>query len=464
MKTMEKTWRLLTIMMVAMVSLSLSSCGGGDDDEPNGNNGGTNGGGNSGGGSTTELVFTGSVADVTSSSATISGNFTSSANVGSLQLGVLYSTERSTIDNRQGVLALSSNIAGNSYTVELSNLWSNTIYYYRAYMVSGGNTYYGSVSSFTTSQGELVTTGDATDITYYSATISSSFRNSYITSFSELGVQYSDSKEFLENNRGLATLTSAVTSGNVFTVSLDGLSEQTTYYYRAYVKTSQTTYYGETKSFTTATYTFNSNGHEYVDLGLPSGTLWATMNVGASKPEHFGDYYAWGETTTKTSYTEDNYKWKGLTKEELVSRGIVSEIRTSNSSYIYCLTASYDVAALKWGGDWRMPTSNEISELERYTNTTATTQNGVYGFLLTSTQNQKSIFLPAGGYWRGAEFFNYSNTSRYPNCYYASYWSSELSNYDNSNAYDIHMDTYDMRSIGSRNERCYGVPVRPVIK
>ena len=462
MKTMEKTWRLLTIMMVAMVSLSLSSCGGGDDDEPNGNNGGNNGGGNSGGGSTTEQVFTGSVADVTSSSATISGNFTSSANVGSLQLGVLYSTERSTIDNRQGVLALSSNIAGNSYTVELSNLQSNTIYYYRAYMVSGGNTYYGSVSSFTTSQGELVTTGDATDITHKSATISSTFRNGYITSFSELGVQYSDSKELVESDKGRSVTTSAVTSGNVFTVSLTNLAEQTTYYYRAYVKTSQTTYYGETKSFTTPKNSVDYNGHAYVDLGLPSGTKWATMNVGASKPEDYGDYYAWGETTTKTSYTEDNYKWKGLTVTEFVSRGIAQ--KSQESSPYYYLTASYDVATIKWGNAWRMPTHDDIEELDSGTKITKSTQNGVEGFLLTSIYNQKSIFLPATGEWGNS----FSNTYYYPDFdtrqYTGIYWSSEIFSYYNDiSGRSLRLRSSDLReSLSSFSEIYLGHTVRPV--
>lgn len=203
---------LLTIMMAAMVSISLTSCGGGDDDEPGGNNGG----GNNGGGSTTEQVFTGTTSNVTASTATVSCNFSSTANASTLQLGILYSTERSTIDNRQGTLALANTVEGSTYTVELVSLLSNTIYYYRAYMVSGGTTYYGSVSSFTTAQDEKVTTGDATDITYNSATISSSFKNSVITSFSALGVQYSDSRELLESGKGSALTTSSVTDNNFF--------------------------------------------------------------------------------------------------------------------------------------------------------------------------------------------------------------------------------------------------------
>lgn len=445
---------LLTIMMAAMVSISLTSCGGGDDDEPGGNNGG----GNSGGGSTTEQVFTGTTSNVTASSATVSCNFSSTANASTLQLGILYSTERSTIDNRQGTLALANTVEGSTYTVELVSLQSNTIYYYCAYMVSGGNTYYGSVNSFTTSQDELVTTGDATDITYKSATISSSFKTNRIESFTALGVEYSDSKETLERGLGSAKTTSSVTSSNVFTISLDGLNEQTTYYYRAYVKDYRTTYYGDTKSFTTAAHTFNANGHEYVDLGLPSGVMWATMNVGASKPEDVGDFYAWGETTTKTSFTTDNYQWQGFSVDELISRGVVKEIPYGSyyngTSYVdYLLNAAYDVATVKWGGDWRMPTGLEILELEQYTKITLSTQNGVDGFLLTSTKNKNSIFLPA--------------TSSYSDYYSFNSWGSELNPSYNSRAASINISSY---SSGMSNiyyphyERYSGLTVRPVMQ
>ena len=289
--------------------------------------------------------------------------------------------------------------------------------------------------------------------TYNSATIYSSFKTNIIESFTALGIEYSDNKETLERGLGSSKKTSSVTSSNVFTISLDGLSEQTTYYYRAYVKDYKTTYYGSTKSFTTATHVFNSNGHEYVDLGLPSGTMWATMNVGASKPEGIGDFYAWGETTTKTSFTTDNYQWQGLSVDELISRGVVSEKPNGRYYVDYILTASYDVASMKWEGDWRMPTGLEISELEEYTNITKSTQNGVDGFLLTSTKNKNSIFLPA--------------TSLYSDYYSFRSWGSELNSSINSRAASISINTY---SHGMENiyyphvERYVGLTVRPVIK
>ena len=445
-------------LYMAFLSLAVCACGGGDDEA--GGNGGGNSGGNTGNGN--EQVFTGVATNVTATTATISGNFTSASNASNIQLGVLFSTERSAVDNMQGTLGLANSISGNSYSVELNNLLSNTIYYYRAYMQSGGKTYYGSVNSFTTSQGSLVSTGSATDITYNSATISSSFRNTTITSYDELGVQYSESKETLENGSGKFKRTKEVTEGNIFTITLTNLTEQTTYYYRAYVITyNNTTYLGETKSFTTPKNTVDYNGHAWVDLGLPSGTKWATMNIGASKPEDFGDYYAWGETTTKTSYTPDNYKWKGLTTDELIARGVVNKVTASN----YLLTASYDVATIKWGSVWRMPTHSEIYELEQYTKITATTQNGVDGFLLTSTINKNSIFLPATGYMNENGLQNGRSSGSDP-WYRTTCWSSELNQYYDEKSIALWIDngsSYGMKNIGYTGANRYcGSPIRPV--
>ena len=456
---MKNLLEVLTMMTVVMVSISLASCGGDD------NGGGS--GVNNGGGSTTEQVFTGTTSNVTASSATVSCNYSSTANASTLQLGILYSTERSTVDNRQGTLAQANTVAESTYTVELSSLLSNTIYYYRAYMVSDGKTYYGSVNSFTTSQDELVTTGEATGITFKSAVISSRFKSNIIQSFTALGIEYSASKDVFESGRGSWETTSSVTNGNVFTVTLDGLSEQTTYYYRAFVKTSQTTYYGVAKSFTTARHTFNSNGHDYVNLGLPSGTMWATMNVGASKPEDIGDYYAWGETTTKTSFTTNNYQWQGLSTEELISRGVVSveEISVGYSNYL--LTASYDAATVKWGGNWRMPTQSEITELEQYTTITTSTQNGVDGFLLTSTKNKNSIFLPSSGFWNENGVQN-GRTSGSDPWYRVTCWSSQLNDYHDDWSIAIWIDngsSLGMKYIGYTGaNRYYGSPIRPIIQ
>lgn len=131
------------------------------------------------------------------------------------------------------------------------------------------------------------------------------------------------------------------------------------------------------------------NGHEWVDLGLPSGLKWATCNVGATSPEDYGDYFAWGETKTKSEYTVGNCPVCGKDNTWLRSNGYIDS--SGN------LTMSHDAARQNWGGTWRMPTESEIDELVDNTTTTWTTQNGVKGRLVKSKRNGKSIFIPAAG-------------------------------------------------------------------
>ena len=158
--------------------------------------------------------------------------------------------------------------------------------------------------------------------------------------------------------------------------------------------------------------------HEAVDLGL--SVKWATCNVGASSPEEYGDYFAWGETTTKSSYDEDNSTTYGLSTSTLQSRGIIG----SDGN----LTAAYDAATANWGGSWRMPTLDEMEELLNKCTWTWTTQNGVNGQLVTGP-NGNSIFLPAAGYRDGTNFVDRGSRGYY--------WSATLYENDSNRAYDI---------------------------
>ena len=126
------------------------------------------------------------------------------------------------------------------------------------------------------------------------------------------------------------------------------------------------------------------NGHEYVDLGLPSGLKWATCNVGANAPHEYGDYFAWGETSTKTEYALDNSRTYGVKNMSDIS---------GNSNY--------DAARANWGGSWRMPTKGEMEELRDECTWTKTSQSGVNGYKVTGP-NGNSIFLPAAGYCDGS--------------------------------------------------------------
>ena len=148
--------------------------------------------------------------------------------------------------------------------------------------------------------------------------------------------------------------------------------------------------------------------HEYVDLVLPSGTLWATCNIGANSPEEYGDHFAWGETTGyndgKTVFSWNTYKWCKGSSETLIKYCTKSEY--GNNGFTdgkTVLDLEDDAARANWGGDWRMPTLAEIEELMNNTTREWTTLNGVNGYKFSSKSNGNSIFLPAAGYrWYGA--------------------------------------------------------------
>ena len=193
------------------------------------------------------------------------------------------------------------------------------------------------------------------------------------------------------------------------------------------------------------------NGHEYVDLGLPSGTKWATCNIGATKPEEYGNYYAWGETEPKTTYNWSTYKWCN---------------GSSDTQTKYCTSSSYgtvdnkttlepedDAAHVNWGGAWRMPTDAEWTELRENCTWTWTIKNGVNGYEVKSEANGNSIFLPAAGY------------RFYDDLYYAgisgNYWSSSL---NTDYPYDAwYVGFYSGRVNRFDDGRYYGRSVRPVL-
>ena len=144
--------------------------------------------------------------------------------------------------------------------------------------------------------------------------------------------------------------------------------------------------------------------HEYVDLGLPSGTLWATCNIGASKPEEYGGYYAWGETEEKEDYNLDTYQYSPE----------VSDIGVDIAG------TKYDVAHVKWGGSWVMPSLDQINELLDNTTSEWTTLNGVSGYKFIGS-NGGTIFFPATGFRWDGDFGGVGSEG--------SYWLSTLDEY-----------------------------------
>ena len=246
-----------------------------------------------------------------------------------------------------------------------------------------------------------------------------------------------------------------------YEVSVTGLKPNTTYYYRAYVRIKkgkndlQYSYagdkaanaaYGKVRKFKT-----EEDKHPHmIDLGLPSGTKWACCNVGASSPEDYGGYYAWGETEEKSNYTPLTYKYY---LGDLDSDGYYYDSNEYQNIGSISGT-SYDVAHVKWGGSWRMPTLDEIKELFNKCSWEWTSVNGVSGQKVTGP-NGNSIFLPAAGVRDGTEVFGRGS--------YGYYWSGTLYEDFSSGAYG-----FDFSFVGSEDhdldvgDRGFGHPVRPV--
>ena len=192
------------------------------------------------------------------------------------------------------------------------------------------------------------------------------------------------------------------------------------------------------------------NGYGYVDLGLPSGIKWAAYNVGATKPEEYGGYYAWGETEEKEDYSWETYKWCNGSETTITKYCTDSDYGIVDNKTV--LEPEDDVATVKWGGDWRMPMKSEQDELRNNCIWVWITLNGVNGYKVTGP-NGNSIFLPAAGY-RSGTAVSYRG-------YYGDYWSSLLVSYDSNHAYALYAEesTYNKYNNGFRR---YGRSVRPV--
>ena len=186
---------------------------------------------------------------------------------------------------------------------------------------------------------------------------------------------------------------------------------------------------------------------EAVDLGV--SVKWATCNLGATKPEEYGNYYAWGETTTKSDYSWSTYKY-GSDYNALTKYCTNSDYGTVDNMTI--LEAADDAATQNWGSNWRMPTIDEWEELLEKCTWTWTTLNGVDGYEVKAT-NGNSIFLPATG-CRNDDGLHGAGSDGY-------YWSSSLNTDYPGTAQFVNF--YSNRHYTSSSARRYGRPVRPVV-
>lgn len=264
----------------------------------------------------------------------------------------------------------------------------------------------------------------------------------------EMGVCFSTAPNPTINDSKLS-FTQDIGLGGWWT-SLRNLQEGTTYYIRAYAINGYGIAYGEEVAITTATRLFE-NGFEYVDLGL--SVKWATCNVGATIPEENGNYFAWGETEPKAEYTWANYLWCNGTETTLSKYCTDSQYGSVDNKTT--LDLADDAAYVNMGGNWRMPTDDEINELGENTTWYWTTKpNGVAGYTLVSNKNQHSIFLPAAGYKELA--IGSVNT-------YGYYWTSSIRS-DNPCLYARSLRIQANNGGGNSSYfRFYGQSVRGVV-
>ena len=384
------------------------------------------------------ILTTAEVTNITGATATCGGNITDNGGLNVTARGVCWSTSPnptvadSHTTNGSGTGGFSSSITG---------LNISTIYYVRAYATTAAGTAYGDEKTFTTRDGiPTLTTEAIWNITGNSARSGGNITDNGGLNVTARGVCWSTNPNPTVNDSHTIDGTGMGTFNSIIT----GLDFSTTYYVCAYATTNAGTSYGNQLSFTT------ENDLAFIDLGLPSGLLWATCNVGANAPEEYGDYFAWGETQPKNYYDWSTYiygsNWNQLTK-------YCSDFYFGYNGFTDNLTILLpedDAATANWGSDWRMPTREEWQELYQNTTHTWTTQNGVNGRLFTAS-NGNSLFLPAAGFRSG------SLDDAGSGGYYRS--SSLYTNYP-STAWVFYFGS-DYYYMGD-DDRYYGLTVRPV--
>lgn len=249
---------------------------------------------------------------------------------------------------------------------------------------------------------DVAVTGETSNVSYSSVTV-----NCYANIPNDgetyvIGVRYSTEQDLTDGNSTITKKieTNASKGNHSFEIELKDLDNSLTYYYQTYVQlySNQKYYYGETLSFTPKA--INLTIGEAIDMGV--SVKWASTNLGADQPEQDGGYYAYGELETKDNYSVDNYKYYDSSTYGFLYLG------DKISGNIY-----FDAAAASLGGKWRMPTFQEFMELMNNSTTAIVTYKGRKGYVIESTVNGNTIFMPYNGLKNGTQTNDYDNLGGY---------------------------------------------------
>ena len=334
-------------------------------------------------------------------------------------------------------------MAPQTFTIGTAQSLARNAFTYNGYTFTGWNTVQGGSGVSYTDGQTITTTADMTLYAQWSAnTVTVTFNANGGTgemmpqTFTIGTAQTLTSNAFTKENNWFTGWNTAI--GGQGTTYMD--SQEIT-------ATENMTLYAQWKLSTGET-----NGHIWVDLGLPSGIKWATCNVGSTTPEGYGDYFAWGEITPKDYYDWNTYRYCRGSSTTLTK--YCNNADYGNNGFTDALTtleANDDAATANWGAGWRMPTQTEMYEL--YNNCTHewTTQNGVNGRLFTGSSGN-SIFLPAAGERHDSGLYVAGSNGRY--------WSSVL--YTDSPSRALYLNFSSGNCYKSDISRWNGLTVRPV--
>ena len=306
-----------------------------------------------------------------------------------LRCGICYSPDSPVPTLDDAVIWAEAPSAKGGFSLALEGLVPSAEYHFRPFAQIGARTSYGEVLDLRIPSGkEVVITGTCTDLSARSVTLSGTLN--WVASIGELRLYgFEIGEKVLPGG--------TVDESGVFTLTLSDLTPETTYSYRAVALVGEVRYYGESRSFRTLSLPPEPDV-DYVDLGL--SVLWAKCDLGASGPGKEGDLYAWGETSPKSAYTWETYKWCLGGPESLFKYTL--ELDCSQPDGKQTLEREDDAAAVNLGGQWRMPTGDEWGELILNTRIEKKPVDGVIVFEFFSTRENyedRSILIPGMDYW-----------------------------------------------------------------